>query len=84
MLQHRQPLESSRNSSDDSAKGSDVDETLIALAVPLSHHCAQREMVARHTFDVLDKHKPSFENAETWTHTAVSPNSFMMTAIRYP
>jgi hypothetical protein len=42
-------------------------------------------MVAQQTFDVLDKNKiASGEEHETEGHTAVSPNSFMMTAIRYP
>lgn len=38
ILQHRQPLESSRNSSDGSANGSDADEMLMALAIPSSLH----------------------------------------------
>jgi hypothetical protein len=55
MLQHRQPLASSRTSSDDSAKGSVADETLIALAVLLSHHSSQQNVAAGQTFDILNE-----------------------------
>ncbi len=65
MLQHRQPLESSRNSSDDSAKGSDADETLMALAVLLSHHDSQQDVVVGRTFNILDGKKKVIECGNT-------------------
>lgn len=66
MLQHRQPLESSRNSSDDSAKGSDADETLIALAVLfITSLLPTRCTVVGQTFNVLDNKKIRLQSAET-------------------
>jgi hypothetical protein len=87
MLQHRQPLESSRNSSDDSAKGSDADDTLIALAVLfVTSLLPTRCTVVGQTFNVLDNNNKGYRvrKHKASGHTAVSPNSFMMTAMRYP
>jgi hypothetical protein len=71
MLQHRQPLASSRTSSDDSAKGSDVDETLIALAVLSSHNCSQQDVVAGQTFDILDKRKGLYTEIRLGAYSCV-------------
>jgi hypothetical protein len=71
MLQHRQPLASSKTSSDDSARGSDVDETLIALAVLSSHNCSQQDVVAGQTFDILDKNEKLYAETRLGAYSCV-------------
>jgi hypothetical protein len=87
MLQQRHPLANSRISSDCSAVGSSGDETLTVLA-EMAHKTTQNRLVilvAERTFYILKI--AAVKSCSSVLHqklTAVSPNSFIITAIRYP
>ena len=85
MLQQRQPFASSRNSSDAWSKlsGFSAEGIFIAFAVEQEIYISVTEKRKFLTFDILEK--AACQAGKKWDCklcTAVSPNSFMITAIR--
>jgi hypothetical protein len=85
ILQHKHPFASSRNSSDPSAVGSSGEDMFIAFAAsqPGLQQSSKMTMRSSQTFDILELGEYVACRAVE-SRTAVSPNSFIMTAIRYP
>lgn len=85
MLQHKQPFASSRNSSD-CFSGSSGEETLMVFAAYMMLELQQNAKLTRHlpSMSCFALHvQRGARCTRGWNIlTAVSPNSFMMTAIR--